>query len=394
MSFVIRVGVIVLALALLGRGSLGGDLNPPAGAIQPTDRVVLNAQVITLPHTINRPGSYVLTSNFLAPGAVDGFTIDANNVTLDLNGFSVMGVPGSGNGILVIGGRRNVVIKNGQVSGWGGVGVVNNANETRLEHLVSSDNGGVGIAGGAGGAIRWCPSVGNGGTGIVTSVNSLVESCVAQGNTGDGIESPRNGVVRHCVSRFNSLTGIRATESTIVEGCGVSSNGDDGVQALDGCVVVNCVALGNTGSGFAVGRRSVISDCTARANGEFGISLEAPDGTARRCVSSQNQLSGIRASAHCTVIENVCHANSQAGIAISAGSNRIEGNTVAGSPAGILTLLVTAVDNVILANRATANGANYSIMAGNAFGPIVGVVGAGALSFVPGAEHPYANFEY
>jgi hypothetical protein len=43
------------------------------------------------PVTINRSGKYKLTSNLVVPNASDAFSITADNVTLDLNGFRVTG---------------------------------------------------------------------------------------------------------------------------------------------------------------------------------------------------------------------------------------------------------------------------------------------------------------
>lgn len=38
--------------------------------------------------------------------------------------------------------------------------------------------------------------------------------------------------------------------------------------------------------------------------------------------------------------------------------------------------------------------AAYDIPAGNSYGPIIDATGAGDLSAVPGADHPWANFLY
>ena len=70
------------------------------------------------PIYIEQPGSYVLTSNITMPTPTGGdlIAIAANNVTLDLNGFALIG-PGklSGGdiwGIKVVTGIENITIKN------------------------------------------------------------------------------------------------------------------------------------------------------------------------------------------------------------------------------------------------------------------------------------------
>jgi hypothetical protein len=49
--------------------------------------------ISSLPYTISAAGSYYLTGNLTADA--NGILVDANNVTIDLAGFSLIG-PGSG----------------------------------------------------------------------------------------------------------------------------------------------------------------------------------------------------------------------------------------------------------------------------------------------------------
>src|SRR4051794_34078108 len=55
------------------------------------------------PVTISQPGSYKLTSNLtVASPTSNGIVIQADNVTLDLNGFSISGPRAFGNGIQAV----------------------------------------------------------------------------------------------------------------------------------------------------------------------------------------------------------------------------------------------------------------------------------------------------
>jgi hypothetical protein len=82
--------------------------------------------VKTLPAFINAQGLYCLTGNLATAVGADGYnaiTINANNVTLDLNGWK-LGGQGAGTGTQAIGiysDAANVTIKNGIVRGfaWG-----------------------------------------------------------------------------------------------------------------------------------------------------------------------------------------------------------------------------------------------------------------------------------
>jgi hypothetical protein len=77
------------------------------------------------PHTITQPGSYQLSGNLTVPANTDAIDIVANNVTLDLNGFSIIGpVVCSGSPATCIGGFNLPGIGvNG--SGFSGITVIN-----------------------------------------------------------------------------------------------------------------------------------------------------------------------------------------------------------------------------------------------------------------------------
>ena len=74
------------------------------------------------PVTIDAGGSYRLTGGLVGVVGQDGIVISSDNVTLDLNGFSVIGVPASGNGISGLS-VKNVSLSNGTVRAWGLHGV-------------------------------------------------------------------------------------------------------------------------------------------------------------------------------------------------------------------------------------------------------------------------------
>lgn len=79
------------------------------------------------PYVIAQSGSYRLSGNLTVPSGVDGIDINADNVTLDLNGFSITGpatctgIPvtsctaAGGNGVAIS--ANDVTVKNGVVSG-------------------------------------------------------------------------------------------------------------------------------------------------------------------------------------------------------------------------------------------------------------------------------------
>src|SRR4051794_30032159 len=86
-----------------------GSLTPPAAptptmktldqleARMPVDTTHTPGNATTL-FILTQPGSYYLTSNLTGVSGQHGITINADNVTLDLNGFVLVG-PGNSSGI-------------------------------------------------------------------------------------------------------------------------------------------------------------------------------------------------------------------------------------------------------------------------------------------------------
>jgi hypothetical protein len=104
-----------------------GSLTPP-GAPAPTMKTLAQMEPRTSlgggAVTINASGSYYLTTN-ITVGSGDAITIAANNVILDLNGFTISSTTPSAAGAAIVlsGGRTNISIYNGHISS----GVTNNA---------------------------------------------------------------------------------------------------------------------------------------------------------------------------------------------------------------------------------------------------------------------------
>src|SRR5262249_7258885 len=72
-------------------------------------------------------GSYFLTGDVSGSSGQNGITVNAANVTLNLNGYSVLGGGGSVAGVSI--NYQNVTVRNGRVIGWGGNGVEVNSSE-------------------------------------------------------------------------------------------------------------------------------------------------------------------------------------------------------------------------------------------------------------------------
>src|SRR5260370_6407387 len=80
-----------------------GNLAPP-GAPAPTmkslDQIEARTPISSAPFTISAPGSYYLTKD-LSVTTGNGITISADNVTLDLNGFTISSTAASATGTAI-----------------------------------------------------------------------------------------------------------------------------------------------------------------------------------------------------------------------------------------------------------------------------------------------------
>ncbi|MEX2438097.1 MAG: right-handed parallel beta-helix repeat-containing protein, partial [Candidatus Babeliales bacterium] len=93
--------------------------------------------------TITQPGKYCLTQNVtVSSSGVNGITITANNVGLDLNGFTISGPGGLGTGNMIsVSGASNVRISNGTVRSAQRSGIVlTNASGVILDAIIAIDN--------------------------------------------------------------------------------------------------------------------------------------------------------------------------------------------------------------------------------------------------------------
>jgi len=127
-----------------------------------TGAAVAKAQSI-----LKRSGSYVLSRNIVVTRAgQDAVMITAPNVTLDLQGFSIIGNATSavtGNAINATG-QSNVVIKNGFITGFGGAAIIG-GDAANISGITATQNV----------------------SGISCGIGCLVQNNIIQGNTGTGL---------------------------------------------------------------------------------------------------------------------------------------------------------------------------------------------------------------
>lgn len=198
---ILAVGVGIVAI--LASGARGGPLDPPGPPSSTLPQVEPRIPIDHVPFAISTPGSYFLTQNVSGPANTfeNGITISANDVTLDLNGFSVDGTAADGSqasgfGVVVsLSPAHNIVIRNGVVRDWNYGIVADNTWDSRIEDIRASNNKWDGIRGGR---------------------NTLIANCIASANGNDGIVS-FGGHVRVCEVEDNYRHGIYVTDLAVVE---------------------------------------------------------------------------------------------------------------------------------------------------------------------------------
>jgi hypothetical protein len=358
-----------LAVMTLLAGSVSaGDLappGPPASTPGPEPRTPISDAETpgdgTAFFRITRSGSYYLTGsvfNRLITSSRNGIVIEASDVTVDLNGFTLdgfepfivplstppgrRGLSSPTTGILASGDLENVTVRNGVVRDWlqGGVDL-SSVEGARVEGVSVDGNGGDGISCGVSAVVTRCVARGNGGNGLALDSGCTASISTADSNTAHGFSTGRTCALSESTARFNGENGFNTGTNCTVADCTARHNAGDGINVFSGSVVTACTASENTGDGIEVSYRCLVRDCDATAGA---------------------------AAIHAT------HEG-----------NRIEGNLVGISVRGID---VDSTGNLIIRNSVSEATTAYDIVAGNTVGPIL------AVQDPITSVNPWANFEY
>jgi parallel beta-helix repeat protein len=256
----------------------------------------------------------------VGPCPNNGIIIGTNGITLNLNGFTVSGVPSQGDGAgILLNNRSNVTIMNGTVTQFdAGVAIIRGGNNT----------------------VQRVRAINNVGSGIT--------------DYGDGIQmdsSSNNRILDNVVQKNGPFSGIAV----------FIFSGDDAFGNL---------IQGNTVSGNdLVDPRSDHGDPTG-TNQDIGIRLEpfTHHNTVRNNIVEGSGLDGIQLFARTTdnqIIGNTVRGNGYHnknhrkgdGIAAFSGAERnlIQDNFVTANAANGIVMRVNALDNDILDNRSLQN---------------------------------------
>ena len=328
------VSKLFACIAALCAGAVvasGGALVPPDGGVVPTMKSLdqieprMPLTQATTPgnlisvYAIRDSGSYYLTGDVLGEAGKHGIRIEADNVSLDLNGFAVRGVPGSLCGIAcaepsthgVPGARSDIrpdpldqsgepdsenqggsgtplvtprlAISNGLVLGWDGTGIdICTAAFARLEQLQVTSNGAEGI------------HVGN---------NAIVSRAHVTYNEKAGIHAGSYAIVSEC-SVIGNENGVCAGVGVNISRCNVRLSRANGILAGTDAVVASCMVAQSEGAGIDVGAGSLVTQSVSRSSGTFGIRTGA-NSLVGECVEMNSTGIGIRCGGHSLIRGNM-----------------------------------------------------------------------------------------
>jgi hypothetical protein len=189
------------------------------------------------PFKIVASGSYFLTSDlFVSSSTKDAIDVNVSDVTIDLNGFSIIG-PATGTGVGIAAGAQHLItIRSGEVAGMGFDGM-QTGHSSQITNMRLLKNGNNGIACADACDISHNVSDNNGLNGIVIGIGGHIASNVVQFNNvgirvGVG-NLPANAVVSDNTANDNPGGGIFVNGGSLVTG-NVADNDIVGLQCNHG----------------------------------------------------------------------------------------------------------------------------------------------------------------
>lgn len=397
-----------IALATAGSGSLlaQGDLAPSAGTPQPSmktlDQVEPRFLINSLPFTISEPGSYYLTRHLVYDGG-DAITISTNNVTIDLNGFTLRAtaVGSNKNAITASGGYDHITVKNGAINGFtNGISLEGTNNLVVREVVFGSSNNFIMSHG-----VK------------LTSCGSVQVTGCTFDNVGDGVDATDSHTisVAHCtLVRMNgglvfvdsdsiAITGIQIESPTsgvsltrcknvVVESSSILRPTNYGVYMRD-CVntVIRNVTVDGSRLGGIVyqvhnsdyGRGLVIENCSVTNDDRAGFRLE---GVSAPIIGGR--IEGNVATNNGTPSEN----NNSGFYFTNLHGFYIADNTATGNGEEGFVVTFSCEGSLFVRNHASHNIRNFELTSNSNVGkgPIVMI--SGELGTSSPDIHPWANF--
>jgi hypothetical protein len=173
------------------------------------------------PYKITQPGSYKLSGNLVVSGGSDGIDIEASNVSLDLNGFTISGpntctgagaslscTRASGGYGIFAGPSTTTTIRNGSIVGFD-VGLSSNG-RTLIDGIHANENYGTGIQ------IY--------GLDVTHPTTAVITNSDASFNGFDGIFG-EDAIITKTTADYNNRFGVELVVGSLIGTCSMTGNG-------------------------------------------------------------------------------------------------------------------------------------------------------------------------
>lgn len=280
MKYLQNAATFLALVACAGGSALAGPIDPPAGPIGSTMKMLSEVEPRVLINATNtpgdddsvfritQPGSYYLGANTSVPTGKTGIEIATANVTIDLGGYTIFGVQGSF-GIRAQTNPGSSTVRNGAIKGTtlGGIDLrwypYDEQSQSRVENVSVSDvTDGIGIDIN-GGIIRNCQANTNQAGIFAIPFACVVENCTASENVEYGIYA-RTGTIKDSTLQYNG-TGIYLYIGVIADNTiEVADAGQVGIDATGGVYVHNNVVSDESMTAGTIGIQ-ILADGTAGA---------------------------------------------------------------------------------------------------------------------------------
>lgn len=337
---ILVMGLIFFRLTTVNAGDLEPSA-PPGSTMKTLDEVeartpISGSSTPVGTYNISKSGSYYLTGNRTCSGT--GIAVNADNVTIDLNGYSLIG---SGTGTyygIQMSGKKNVRIVNGTIRSFGSHGIYEDDYTIGEFHQVIN--------------VR---ANGNGGTGVyLNSLDNLVKDCSCLSNGAHGIFANNNSTIVGNVAYQNTQTGIYTGAGCHIDRNISSINENSGIYTGGGSTISNNTVFSNAKHGIRGGSGAMILNNTVRSN-------NSDDSTS---------YAGIYAYTDCVVRGNTASFNKQYNIYTYSSDTAVENNFVTASIYGIYfnTAGCFYANNRASANTTSAYGGSLPVGEGDGGG--------------------------
>lgn len=339
-----------VVVALAASVAFGGEITPPAGVVQGTGKTLTDIEPRRAITTANTPGnanadfrittsgSYYLTQNHALQANNVVIEIAASDVTIDLNGFTIVGSIGVTSVV------SNVTIRNGTVSALpGGTGFIglrqggNGGDLSTIENVTVRNASTTVINVGENSVLRNVRVRGATGTvgGFIiagaraTMSDVLVENPQTIGST--CVAAGASSVLRNVVTLGGSQ-GITVGANSNLQDCRASLSqqaAGAGIVLGVGCTATNCVSTSNQGKGFDLANNCRLTSCEASENFGGGfIDVNANSVLFTNCIADGNfNEPNFRAGGFVNFVGGTSRGGSAGGVELGFGA-RIDAMTV------------------------------------------------------------------